>query len=137
MQTVESELISCYSVFLQRNKFTVLRLVIDNEHFGNEVLICSSPDFRLKLVKDRGEFLIEVSPGPGKPWYPLEDVLKVALGSKFENYRAFFTADPIGALEGFIPLIAKVIHGMEEEVAALGHERAQKVAQDIFGSPKA
>jgi hypothetical protein len=135
VQTVESEIISRYSLFLERNKFTILRIVIDSEHFGNEVLICSSPHFRLKLVKDRGEIFMEISSGAGKPWYPLEDVLKVALGGRFEDYRAFFTADPIGALEACIPLVAKAIHVKEREIAAFGHERAQKVAQDIFGNP--
>jgi hypothetical protein len=53
MQTIESEIISRFGLFLDRNGFTVLRTAVDNEHFGNEVVICSSPRFRLKFVKAR------------------------------------------------------------------------------------
>ena len=138
MQTIESEIISRFGGFLDREEFTVLRLVIDPEHFGNEVVICSSPGFRLKLVKDRGEFLFELSPEAGKPWYPLEDVLKVALGSKrFKDYHPFFAEDPIGTLALYIPQVTQAIHAEEKEIATLGQKRGQDLANDIFRSPKA
>lgn len=136
MQTIESEIISRFSLFLDRNGFTVLRTAVDNEHFGNEVVICSSPCFRLKFVKDRGQIFMEISPGAREPWYPLEDVLKVALGSQeFEAHCAYYMADLTSALELNLEPVMRAIHEKQDEIAALGRERAQDVAQDIFGRP--
>jgi hypothetical protein len=136
MQTIESEIISRFSLFLDRNGFTVLRTAVDNEHFGNEVVICSSPRFRLKFVKDRGQIFMEISPGPREPWYPLEDVLKVALGSReFEAHHAYYMADLTRALELNLEPVTRAFHEKQDEIAALGRDRAQEVAQDIFGRP--
>ena len=44
----QSEIISRFSPFLDRNGFIVLRTAVDNEHFGNEVVICSSPRLRME-----------------------------------------------------------------------------------------
>jgi hypothetical protein len=136
MQTIESEIISRFSLFLDRNGFTVLRTAVDNEHFGNEVVICSSPRFRLKFVKDRGQIFMEISPGAREPWYPLEDVLKVALGSQeFEAHYAYYMADLTSALELNLEPVTRAVHEKQDEIAALGRDRAQEVAQDIFGRP--
>jgi len=136
MQTIESEIISRFSLFLDRNGFTVLRTAIDNEHFGNEVVICSSPRFRLKFVKDRGQIFMEISPGAREPWYPLEDVLRVALGSQeFEAHYAYYMADLTRALELNLEPVTRAVHEKQDEIAALGRDRAQEVAQDIFGRP--
>lgn len=136
MQTIESEIISRFGVFLDRNRFTVLRAAVDNEHFGNEVVICSSPRFRLKFVKDRGQVFVEISPGSQEPWYPLEDVLKVALSSQeFEGKHAYYMADPASALELNLDAVTRAVHEKQDEIAALGRDRAQEVAQDIFGRP--
>lgn len=136
MQTIESEIISRFSLFLDRNGFTVLRTAIDNEHFGNEVVICSSPRFRLKFVKDRGQIFMEISPGAREPWYPLEDVLSVALGSQeFEAHYAYYMADLTRALELNLEPVTRAVHEKQDEIAALGRDRAQEVAQDIFGRP--
>jgi len=136
MQTIESEIISRFSLFLDRNGFTVLRTAVDNEHFGNEVVICSSPRFRLKFVKDRGQIFMEISPGAREPWYPLEDVLRVALGSQeFEAHYAYYMADLTRALELNLEPVTRAVHEKQDEIAALGRDRAQEVAQDIFGRP--
>jgi hypothetical protein len=136
MQTIESEIISRFSLFLDRNGFTVLRTAVDNEHFGNEVVVCSSPRFRVKFVKDRGQIFMEISPGAREPWYPLEDVLKVALGSQeFEGHSAYYMADLTSALELNLEPVTRAIHEKQDEIAALGRDRAQDVAQDIFGRP--
>ena len=136
MQTIESEIILRFNLFLDRNGFTVLRTAIDNEHFGNEVVICSSPRFRLKFVKDRGQIFMEISPGAREPWYPLEDVLSVALGSQeFEAHYAYYMADLTRALELNLEPVTRAVHEKQDEIAALGRDRAQEVAQDIFGRP--
>jgi len=136
MQTIESEIILRFNLFLDRNGFTVLRTAIDNEHFGNEVVICSSPRFRLKFVKDRGQIFMEISPGAREPWYPLEDVLRVALGSQeFEAHYAYYMADLTRALELNLEAVTRAVHEKQDEIAALGRDRAQEVAQDIFGRP--
>jgi hypothetical protein len=136
MQTIESEIISRFSLFLDRNGVTVLRTAVDNEHFGNEVVICSSPRFRLKFVKDRGQIFMEISPGAREPWYPLEDVLRVALGSQeFEAHYAYYMADLTRALELNLEPVTRAVHEKQDEIAALGRDRAQEVAQDIFGRP--
>jgi len=136
MQTIESEIILRFNLFLDRNGFTVLRTAIDNEHFGNEVVICSSPRFRLKFVKDRGQIFMEISPGAREPWYPLEDVLRVALGSQeFEAHYAYYMADLTRALELNLEPVTRAVHEKQDEIAALGRDRAQEVAQDIFGRP--
>jgi hypothetical protein len=136
MQTIESEIISRFSLFLDRNGFTVLRTAVDNEYFGNEVVICSSPRFRLKFVKDRGQIFMEISPGAREPWYPLEDVLKAALGSQeFEAHYAYYMADLTSALELNLEPLTRAVHEKQDEIAALGRDRAREVAQDIFGRP--
>ena len=135
MQTIESQIVSKYGPFLERNKFTILRVVVDYEHFGNEVVICASSHFHLKIVKDRGEFLAEISPGPGKPWYPFEDVLEIALGKK-RHKVPLFARDPIQILDNTMLWVADAIQSNEAQIAALGQARAQKVAEDIFGSRK-
>ena len=80
---------------------------------------------------------MEISPEAGKPWYPVGDVLKVALGNKwFEVHHTLIIEDPTGILALYIPQVTQAIHCAEQQIAALGQARAQKIAQDIFGSPK-
>src|SRR5271165_7585592 len=77
-----------------------------------------------------------MSPGAREPWYPLEDVLKVALGSQeFEARYAYYMADPTSALELNLEAVTRAVQEKQDEIAALGRDRAQEVAQDIFGRP--
>ena len=79
---------------------------------------------------------MEISPGAREPWYPLEDVLRVALGSQeFEAHYAYYMADLTRALELNLEPVTRAVHEKQDEIAALGRDRAQEVAQDIFGRP--
>jgi len=55
-------------------------------HFGNGLEIFGSPSMQIRLVKDRGQWSIQLGPSDlSGEWYDLEDVLSVA-GSKEDTF---------------------------------------------------
>jgi hypothetical protein len=47
-------------------------------HFGDELEIYGSPSMQLRIVKDRGQWSIELGPAdPSGEWYDLQDVVVV------------------------------------------------------------
>jgi DNA-binding protein HU-beta len=53
------------------------------DYFGNEVLTYGSPLMNLRLVKDRGQWSIDLGPTDlSGDWYDLEDVISVARGPR-------------------------------------------------------
>ena len=66
---------------LERGNFRKLTTSVNNRLFGNEVTTYRSPSMKIRLVKDRGQWSIQLGPATVvEEWYDLDDVLSVATG---------------------------------------------------------
>jgi len=68
---------------LEQGRFRKLNRLEVPTHFGNELEIFGSPSMQLRLIKDRGQWSIELGPADlSGEWYDLQDVLSIASSSE-------------------------------------------------------
>jgi len=107
-------------------------------HFGNELVIFGSPSMQLRLIKDRGQWSIELGPADlSGEWYDLQDVLSVA-GSNEEI--SSFNLDPLAkTLTENFPKIREIFENYSQHREALKHvaeTSSSALMDEIFSGPK-
>ena len=103
-------------------------------HFGNEIEIFGSPSMQFRIVKDRGQWSIEVGPTDlSGEWYNLQDVLSVA-GSK-EEISSFDLDFLAKALFDNFPKIQEISENYASNRDALkqaAEKRSSALMDEIF-----
>jgi hypothetical protein len=78
---LENDIHQSFSGLFEKHAFRKTFEHYDDKHFGNEVLIYTSPEISLKFVRDRSEILLDLGPRDGTSWYMaprLNEYLRVA-----------------------------------------------------------
>jgi hypothetical protein len=103
-------------------------------HFGDELEVYGSPSMQLRIVKDRGQWSIELGPTDlSGDWYDLQDVLSAA-GSN-EEISSFDLDSLADMLSGNFPEIREVFadYASNREALKLAAEkRSGALMREIF-----
>jgi DNA-binding protein HU-beta len=123
---------------LERGGFRKLNSLEIPTHFGNELEIFGSPSMQLRLIKDRGQWSIELGPADlSGEWYDLQDVLSVA-GSSEEI--SSFDLDPLAkTLTENFQKIREIFDNYSQHREALKHAAeasSSALMDEIFSGPK-
>jgi len=123
---------------LLRGGFRKLNSLEVPTHFGNELEIFGSPSMQLRLIKDRGQWSIELGPADlSGEWYDLQDVLSVA-GSSEETPSFDLDALAQTLTENF-PKIREIFENFFQHHEALKHAaetRSSALMDEIFSGSK-
>lgn len=72
----------CFKDLVREHGFRVHGIGYNPEDFGNEAVVLESDDFSIRVIRDRGEILIEIaSPVDRENWHPIERVFEVLCGN--------------------------------------------------------
>lgn len=61
--------------FVSERRMHVVMERQDQASFGNALVVAASADFDLRIVRDRGQVALDVSPSGQEEWHRLENVL--------------------------------------------------------------
>jgi hypothetical protein len=112
-----SEIASPIADFVNQRGMRVVVERQDQASFGNAVVEVTSPDFDLRIVRDRGQVALDVSASGQGEWHSLENVL------------AFICKEPPPA---DIPLLIRRLSENLDKVAALMTSDLNKVGFTDF-----
>jgi hypothetical protein len=99
MGKIDDELAASFREHLLKLGFNVARRLSSDMAFGNELVEYQSTSMRLRIVRDRGQYIFEVAPLREDDWRSLGFVLQFLDGSRDE---AYYGIDPQRLSSGFI-----------------------------------
>ena len=102
----ENSIAKALDVILSEGKFSLERIIYDEQNFGNIYIVLSSKDMiNIRFVRDRGTFKCDM--GHAGEWYSMEDVFEV-IGITFSNDQNEFldyVAGTVFLIESHLALI--------------------------------
>ena len=116
-QNLLNEIAPAIAEFVSQRGMRVVVERQDQASFGNAVVVATSPDFDLRIVRDRGQVALDIGASGRGEWHRLENVL------------AFFGKE---APPGNIPLLVRSLSENVDRVAALMTSDMNKVGFTDF-----
>jgi hypothetical protein len=120
---------------LQRLGLTVMQDEFFPEAFGNALIIWGSPVLRLRIVRDRGPLLADVTaPAEPEDWIPLNNVLPL-FGRPEQKPKECTMGSLLRAVEDvYAPLVEALPAERLEDTRKRAREVGNRRAIELFGS---
>jgi hypothetical protein len=109
--------------------FQEVSRVYTPQDFGNAVIVLATPDFKLRVIRDRSQIFIDVRPNTGIEWHDLQYVLEFVDAEIIKRAHVRLNEAELAAgLRDNYPTVAILMRTDLNKYGFLGYEQ-RKFAQ--------
>jgi hypothetical protein len=110
--------------------FVIEEEIYDPNSFGNEIITLKSNKIKIRFIKDRGDFSINISSLKHYEWYPIEQILQLLGVYKNPNANNKIALEVLNEL--LLKNVNKIKELFSEEKIEITNEKLLKINQELI-----